>query len=839
MGPRTRTHRHVLENELRVLVVDAPGMIGSCVSTHYGVGFRAERRGEAGLAHLFEHLMTQDSPAALPSAKLTAALGLGGTAGATTHPDYTEFHQSVPSHALDAVLHWEADRMRAPRFTREHLRAQLKGVAAEVSTRRDRRPFGRLPWPALPEVLYSSFANAHDGYGDLEQLVGTSYEQCLEFYADHYTPSNAVLTVLTDVQEHSGLLQRIERRFADIPDRPHRRPPDLAEEPLKENRVAEIEVMGEEEGPLVLGYRLPDPRSERRSYLAHMVVAQLLCASNVGWARGSVASAGCGLFGPLDAWDPDTMVLVGRPGDRELVEAVDSGLSALAGGELADADLSTAARQVAFNLERSHRRPLNFCDAVGRSELLFSDPDSVPGAVSALRDITPVEVASAAECLHEASLAILVPRPGAGRAGSPPEPRSSGTHTRLDAEPEPYVPLPSKASVREVPRTLMEYAPEQGPQVIVARHRSAGPAEVRLRIDVPDPSRQILSELASKLRTPLIVAGISCVHRVAVRATAVEVSATVPSGAVQDWAARVGDFIRDIELRFEASPCAGSLSASERRSIDPALDHYLGTLEQWDTTERALSSALVVVGDLVPDEVVVPLGECLPGKRRKPMTSEPVSGSVLSQGAEGRYGALRLWSPLSEETVGDPALHMVVAMVNGGASFLAGEPRGLPVGPVPLAGRNDPTGVSLAGAFTGVESVGARSSLFLEARFPANQGPAAIEHVETELAPGRAAAIRQEDVEAVRTLIAGQWELAHDDPVSLADLLFFAVAGGIPVEVVTAPGRMREMDSERFRKLWESIWKVESFSGGLLAEIPSRTTGDLISRVVEQGRGAG
>ena len=60
--------------------------------------------------------------------------------------------------------------MRAPRITAENLANQVDVVSEEIRLNVLNRPYGGFPWVHLPAVLFTSFANAHNGYGDFVDL---------------------------------------------------------------------------------------------------------------------------------------------------------------------------------------------------------------------------------------------------------------------------------------------------------------------------------------------------------------------------------------------------------------------------------------------------------------------------------------------------------------------------------------------------------------------------------------------------------------------------------------------------------------------------------------------
>src|SRR3712207_2393068 len=174
-------HRRRLPNGLRVVLLPHWPAPRSAVSVHYGAGFRAEAPGQEGLAHLVEHLMFRGSES-LPAGRFYDELHpVGGRANGTTHADYTDYFQVVPAAALEQALFREADRMRAPAFTGDELASQLVQVGREIDTMRDSRLYGRLPWPGLSEVIFRTFPNAHDGYGDVDRLRTMTVDDCAAF----------------------------------------------------------------------------------------------------------------------------------------------------------------------------------------------------------------------------------------------------------------------------------------------------------------------------------------------------------------------------------------------------------------------------------------------------------------------------------------------------------------------------------------------------------------------------------------------------------------------------------------------------------------------------------
>ena len=100
-----------LDNGLTVIVHEDHKAPVVAVNVWYHVGSKDEVRGKTGYAHLFEHLMFNGSENHDKDYfKATEKLGATNMNG-TTSPDRTNYFQTVPKNALDAILWLESDRM--------------------------------------------------------------------------------------------------------------------------------------------------------------------------------------------------------------------------------------------------------------------------------------------------------------------------------------------------------------------------------------------------------------------------------------------------------------------------------------------------------------------------------------------------------------------------------------------------------------------------------------------------------------------------------------------------------------------------------------------------------
>ncbi len=266
---------HTLDNGLRVLLAPDRSAPVVGVAVYYDVGIRSEPEGRTGFAHLFEHLMFQGSANLEKLAHFRYVQSSGGTFNGSTHLDYTNYFEVLPSNALSRGLFLEADRMRSPRITEENLANQIAVVKEEIRVNVLNRPYGGFPWLLLPPVLFDSFPNAHNGYGDFVDLQNATVDDAAGFFRTYYAPSNAVLSVAGDFDPDEALAL-VQGHFGDLPARQTPPRPGFAEPDLDAERRKSTEDPLAPLPAVAAGWRVPDPVASFADYLPYVVLAEVL-----------------------------------------------------------------------------------------------------------------------------------------------------------------------------------------------------------------------------------------------------------------------------------------------------------------------------------------------------------------------------------------------------------------------------------------------------------------------------------------------------------------------------------------------------------------------------------
>jgi predicted Zn-dependent peptidase len=417
-----------LANGLQVVVHSDRAAPSVGVAVYYDVGFRSEPEGRTGFAHLFEHLMFQGSENVGKMEHPRLVQGAGGVMNGSTHPDFTNYFEAVPSNALELTLWLEADRMRAPTITAENLANQVAVVQNEIRVNVMNRPYGGFPWITLPPVAFETFANAHNGYGDFRELEAATVEDCRDFFRTYYAPANAVLGISGDVDPDAALAL-VHEHFDAVPKRRAPKRPSLAEAPPTTERRGEVTDEHATAPAFAVAWHAPDPAADPPAHLATAVLAEVLAEGDAGRLqdrlllrdRSAVSvEAYLGTFGdPFEQRDPMLFTIsVTHPPQRDgetVLATVQEELDALATDGLRAGELDRVLARLRAQLLRQRDQVIGrtlaltqFQQQHGSAERLWELDELIAG-------VSAEQVRAAAAALTTDSRSVLVLHAGGSR----------------------------------------------------------------------------------------------------------------------------------------------------------------------------------------------------------------------------------------------------------------------------------------------------------------------------------------------------------------------------------------------------------------------------------------
>ena len=214
-APPLKYETFTLPNGLKFIVHEDHSAPIVAVDVWYDVGSANEVAGRSGFAHLFEHLMFQET-ANLDKGDFDKYMDAAGTSNnGTTNNDRTLYYEIVPSNRINLALWMEADRMAKLRVAQDNFTREREVVKEERRMRVDNSPYvnGFL----VLDTLHSDYKPyRHTVIGTMDDLNAASVEDVNNFYKQFYVPNNATITLAGDITLAQAK-QYANQYFAGIP----------------------------------------------------------------------------------------------------------------------------------------------------------------------------------------------------------------------------------------------------------------------------------------------------------------------------------------------------------------------------------------------------------------------------------------------------------------------------------------------------------------------------------------------------------------------------------------------------------------------------------------------
>jgi zinc protease len=183
----------------------------------YGVGSNREKTGRTGFAHLFEHMLFQESENVPQDQFFKKIQDAGGTLNGGTWKDGTVYYEVVPNNALEMVLWLESDRMGylINTVTETAFYNQQEVVQNEKRQRVDNNPYGHTSWVIDKNLYPEGHPYNWQVIGELEDLQNATVEDVKEFYNKFYGTNNATLVLAGDFETENAKAL-VEKYFGEI-----------------------------------------------------------------------------------------------------------------------------------------------------------------------------------------------------------------------------------------------------------------------------------------------------------------------------------------------------------------------------------------------------------------------------------------------------------------------------------------------------------------------------------------------------------------------------------------------------------------------------------------------
>lgn len=237
----------VLDNGLKVLLLEEHKSPAVTFQVWYRVGSRNEEEGKTGLSHFLEHM-------AGPKDYSKIIARHGGRSNAFTMADATVYFATMSRDQIDIAIELEASRMGSVLLDGAQFEAEKKVIMEErrLTTEDD-------PVSALIEVMNGMTYTAHPYrrpvIGWMTDIENLSREDLEAHYRTYYVPNNAFIVAVGDFSAPE-MLAKIRKAFGGITRGPEPPPVKIEETPQKGEK--RISLKKEAELPfLALSYHAP------------------------------------------------------------------------------------------------------------------------------------------------------------------------------------------------------------------------------------------------------------------------------------------------------------------------------------------------------------------------------------------------------------------------------------------------------------------------------------------------------------------------------------------------------------------------------------------------------
>lgn len=261
--------RETLANGLKVVVVRNTLAPVVTVQMNFMVGGNETPPDFPGNAHALEHMAFRGCTGM--SADQTSAIyaQLGGQNNADTQQNITQFYATVPAADLDVALNAQAACLRGVDASEKEW-AQEKGAIIQEVQRDLSNPTYKFI-SRLNEDMFAGTPYAHDPLGTRASFEATTGKMLGDFYKQWYTPGNAILVIVGNV-DAAATIAKVKELFGDIKDHPLPKRPEVTLGALKQETFTLNSNL-----PYVLGfiaYRLPG--TDSADYAATQILGDVL-----------------------------------------------------------------------------------------------------------------------------------------------------------------------------------------------------------------------------------------------------------------------------------------------------------------------------------------------------------------------------------------------------------------------------------------------------------------------------------------------------------------------------------------------------------------------------------
>jgi zinc protease len=246
----TQVQEFVLDNGLKILLLEDHKSPVVTFQIWYRVGSRNEKDGKSGLSHFLEHMMFKGTKTVKPEEYSRIIAKNGGRSNAFTTSDVTVYYATMSRDKIGIEIELEADRMTNALLGETYFEPEKKVIQEERRLRTEDKPVSALGEVA-GAVAYMVHPYRRPVIGWMEDIQNLTRQDLVDHYKLYYAPNNAFIVMTGDFST-AEMLPKIKAAFGNIPRGPE--PPKVRAEELPQKGERRVTLKKEAELPFVLMY---------------------------------------------------------------------------------------------------------------------------------------------------------------------------------------------------------------------------------------------------------------------------------------------------------------------------------------------------------------------------------------------------------------------------------------------------------------------------------------------------------------------------------------------------------------------------------------------------------
>ncbi len=205
--------KNVLENGLRLITIPMESANSVTVLILVGAGSKYETKDINGISHFLEHMFFKGTEKRPTTLDISETLdNIGGEYNAFTSKEVTGYWAKVDKKHTDVALDWITDMFLNSKFDEAEIEREKGVIIEEVNMYLD-TPTAYVS-DLFENLLYKDQPAGWMVIGEKENILSFDREKILNYFENHYSPSNVIVCVAGNINEKE-IEEKIKNYFKD------------------------------------------------------------------------------------------------------------------------------------------------------------------------------------------------------------------------------------------------------------------------------------------------------------------------------------------------------------------------------------------------------------------------------------------------------------------------------------------------------------------------------------------------------------------------------------------------------------------------------------------------